>query len=659
MFLSLFYVANAVQLFAQHVPEASLVIREQWRFCPDEANEGTGQGWYSETWDDSAWAVVTAGVSLTSQGHTNTSVAWYRKSVQVPADWSGHRVMFGLWGGSQGGGSLYLNGQYHAAVGKKKKYFDISSSLGYGDTNLFAIKFVDSSTRDGINRGPVVLLVDDLWIPIGLGQPLPVKDEPVEVTVYGDGGAPAAELTVTDPDGQPQVLALTPTGTNGDSCVTWTPARCGQHSLAAGSEEVSVWVVRAPMFFHWWDGSLFSEYATDVMINPGQWPGRIDAWVKRGVATVTWAGGTYLASADRGANQYTTPEQWLNNWLRAVTNRTICHGFALDEMCLMPNAPHSLVAEALESYAELRPDDRIGIYLAGADDDAGETGRAVDRSGGMLMIESYWGNRATYESRWDKISKVAGAARTIFTLSGGYTGTGTSGQPKTIANVLNEVTWVRQIAPDSPGLGFFNAYGREDLDALTDGIIEDYFLKPIFHVELAGTSIHIRNIGNADAVDCALRFDDEAEQEVTTVTVPTLAAGETFSLLVPAGVATMHQVLPAGMINLYSDPLSVAEVYAYAPNHVYAGGSRDGYDRNSIGMYVLMDIDPDYSVLRFGGNGHDGYDRGTIGAYRFLDYDPDYSVSRFWGGTNDGYDDGTVQGIPARFFLRGSLFIFR
>lgn len=546
------------------IPPASLNIVEGWRFCPAEADKGTEQGWFSEAWDDSAWAVVAAARPLERQGHDATDAAWYRKRIRIPVGWRGHRVLSELWGGTEGGGALYLNGRLHAEVALYGNVFDLSSSLRFGEENLFAIRYVDRKKREGFRRGPLTLLIDDPPIPVGLDRSFPVKGSPVSVTIYGAGDKPARELEVTDPAGVVSMLRLNPEAGDGDSRATWTPARCGQHRLRAGHRELVVWVVRSPVFFHWWNSAFFPKYATDVKVDFEARPGRVGAWHKRGVATVSWAGGESMHRESHGDKRFTRPEHWLTSWTDAVNRRRGCQGIALDEICLMQREPEFSIVQALEDYVAQRPDDRIGIYCAGAHEDSGEVGEAVRRSGGVIMIESYWGDRDIYEKRWHRMSKAAGPERTVFALSGGYVGAGNK-TPKAVGDLRKEVTWIRQMAPRSPGLALFNAYSRPDIDAVTDAVIEDLFLKPVLHLRCEGGSIVAWNIGNADAVGCALRFLDGASREVGRIAVPTLAAGETFRADVPAGAVTVEELVPDGMARLYDGFPCAAATSASTP----------------------------------------------------------------------------------------------
>jgi formylglycine-generating enzyme required for sulfatase activity len=81
--------------FATTAPAEELPIDDGWRFKFDLENVGIERGWAAADFDDSKWQVVNAGQSWTDFGYFNYSgVAWYRKTVAIPARFRGKFLIF-------------------------------------------------------------------------------------------------------------------------------------------------------------------------------------------------------------------------------------------------------------------------------------------------------------------------------------------------------------------------------------------------------------------------------------------------------------------------------------------------------------------------------------------------------------------------------------
>lgn len=61
------------------------VLPDTWRVANDDGDRGCAEGWHTESFDDSQWAVVSAYArTLSSQGHNTATVIWYRNRFEVP-----------------------------------------------------------------------------------------------------------------------------------------------------------------------------------------------------------------------------------------------------------------------------------------------------------------------------------------------------------------------------------------------------------------------------------------------------------------------------------------------------------------------------------------------------------------------------------------------
>ena len=69
-------------------------LTQDWLFKPDPERIGAGKGLgVAKLSPDDEWAVIRAGLRWEDQGFPEADgFAWYRKSVEVPADWSGRPV---------------------------------------------------------------------------------------------------------------------------------------------------------------------------------------------------------------------------------------------------------------------------------------------------------------------------------------------------------------------------------------------------------------------------------------------------------------------------------------------------------------------------------------------------------------------------------------
>ncbi len=156
VFLSLL-VANA---FGQ---SSSLDLRAGWKFSTDPKKIGEIQKWATPDFDDANWATIDAGKPWEDQGFPDhDGVAWYRKRVEVPADWT--EFWFGL-GGVDDAYDLFVNGKKVASYGHKRNstvwqtptVTDITAFVEKGQPITLAIRVVDASGTGGLTRVPVAI----------------------------------------------------------------------------------------------------------------------------------------------------------------------------------------------------------------------------------------------------------------------------------------------------------------------------------------------------------------------------------------------------------------------------------------------------------------------------------------------------------------------
>ncbi|NOX66929.1 MAG: family 16 glycosylhydrolase [Chlorobi bacterium] len=162
-------------------------LSKSWRFSPDKKNIGISEGWYKIDFDDSQWNTLDAGTRWENQGYPKLdSLAWYRKTVDIPSAWKGKDVWI-KFGGVNDAYELYVNGKSVSSFGEanisfagKPSFTKVSDKLKYGQSNLLVVKVNDWGNSGGLWRLPVIITTDksetDLFKPLSETPFDPVKE---------------------------------------------------------------------------------------------------------------------------------------------------------------------------------------------------------------------------------------------------------------------------------------------------------------------------------------------------------------------------------------------------------------------------------------------------------------------------------------------------
>ena len=140
-------------------PSFELPLRN-WSLATDARNEGLEQHWQSAPTDDARWKPIRVGAPWQSQGYPGyRGVAWYRTSVQLPADLPGALYLYvGEAGGSY---RVFINGHeaIHSEVHwpRRLTYTDIARYVAAGQPNRIVLRFESSEKQGGILRTPVAI----------------------------------------------------------------------------------------------------------------------------------------------------------------------------------------------------------------------------------------------------------------------------------------------------------------------------------------------------------------------------------------------------------------------------------------------------------------------------------------------------------------------
>ena len=113
-------------------------LEKNWRFSPDEKNIGKSEKWYAVDFDDSNWAVLDAGKRWEDLGYRDLDgFGWYRKTVEIPADWKGKDIWLKLEGVNDAyelfinGESISFFGEANISVASRPTFTEISKKLKY------------------------------------------------------------------------------------------------------------------------------------------------------------------------------------------------------------------------------------------------------------------------------------------------------------------------------------------------------------------------------------------------------------------------------------------------------------------------------------------------------------------------------------------------
>jgi len=142
-------------------------LSKNWRFSPDEKNVGFSGKWYSVSYNDSQWDQIDAGESWENQGYPNLdSFGWYRKTVNIPANWKGKDVWL-KFSGVNDSYRLFVNGELLTSFGdventvfNSNTISEVGRVLAFGQENLITVQVNDWGNSGGLWL-PVVITVNE------------------------------------------------------------------------------------------------------------------------------------------------------------------------------------------------------------------------------------------------------------------------------------------------------------------------------------------------------------------------------------------------------------------------------------------------------------------------------------------------------------------
>ncbi len=151
--------AERLKQFAVARVNGVLALDEGWRFKLDPDEQGEQLGWQQPGFADSAWDTVRTAVSWEALGYSYDGMGWYRRVLDVPADWQGRTVRL-IADGIDDAYTVWVNGKAIATHGSftdheqtvwlRQTVTDITAALQPGQPNTLVLQVVDITGQGGI-----------------------------------------------------------------------------------------------------------------------------------------------------------------------------------------------------------------------------------------------------------------------------------------------------------------------------------------------------------------------------------------------------------------------------------------------------------------------------------------------------------------------------
>jgi hypothetical protein len=334
----------------------------------------------------------------------------------------------------------------------------------------------------------------------------------------------------------------------------------GRYSLSVSEADLPGSAISTPVYvtarelqFIWYGAPAEAQWAT--MVTNVSEPPDVAFWLRRGVVPLAWAGGYSKRTFDT--------DQFAEYW----TSRLQRHpaGIAIDEFPGGPGQPIDLyMANALLRTRRAEPAKQIVVWQAGVAPP--EAAQAYAASANWVIPECYMNYLNNKLDRFDlRIAPMRAAGlmhKTVMGVSCTQAKIGT-----TAAGLEEQIRYLRRLAPEMPGLGFYKAYGSgRELVSVADALCFKYFVGPTLLAvkdRRRDGGVLVRNIGAMNAND--VRFTFSAGPVVQVGRIDRLAADEVCVVFPDpaefAGVeAAVYQIQPSTEYSDVSERIEVTPV---------------------------------------------------------------------------------------------------
>ena len=182
----------SIMLLAGGLSANEIDLSGPWKFHVDIDNTGIQKGWQKTDFDASSWRTLSVPGDWESQGITQinpewqqsddlkqpyTGYAWYRRTVEIPADWKGKNVILNL-GQVDDLDWTYFNGRLVGETTDRsgwvssvqRSYQVPAAAIKFGGPNTIAVRVLDFRGLGGIRGGPVNLSNQVVEAPAQGGQ---------------------------------------------------------------------------------------------------------------------------------------------------------------------------------------------------------------------------------------------------------------------------------------------------------------------------------------------------------------------------------------------------------------------------------------------------------------------------------------------------------
>ncbi|MCI5779089.1 MAG: beta galactosidase jelly roll domain-containing protein [Lentisphaeria bacterium] len=143
--------------------DAAIFARLDELFPGEPAKLGEAQKWHTPEFDDAAWQEMELPDSWTLAGYNHAGVFWFRKYVDIPAEWAGHDLTLGI-GAADKCDETFFNGEKVGQTGHFRRFehwntprtYRIPGRLVKPGSNLIAVRVASAASisADGGLIGP-------------------------------------------------------------------------------------------------------------------------------------------------------------------------------------------------------------------------------------------------------------------------------------------------------------------------------------------------------------------------------------------------------------------------------------------------------------------------------------------------------------------------